>query len=446
MEAHLNLADLLASQGNLNEAVESLQRAVRLSPTLPKAHHNLGFVFAQLGRLDEALACYREALHLKSDYAELLPNLGNTLRDLGRIHEAEACYRDAVRLFPNSAGSHNNLGNILADQGQFDAAQACYLEAVRLNPEYVEAHTNRAHAYLASGDYLRGFLEYEWRLRSKTHATNSSLGPRWRGESLSGKTILIRTEQGFGDTFQFLRYLTLVKERGGRLLLECEPPLVELLSRLSALDRIIPLGSPLPRFDVQCSLLSLPAIFGTALDTVPAKIPYLFPCPELTQRWQAELSMDQGFKVGIAWQGNPKHKRDRFRSIPLRQFRPLAEVPGVRLISLQQGPGTDQLTGISETFSVLKIGPAPEKAQRTFCDTAAIIQGLDLIITVDTAIAHLAGALGVPVWVALPLIPDWRWMRDRDDTPWYPSMRLYRQSAMNHWDDVIRRMAGSFPL
>jgi tetratricopeptide (TPR) repeat protein len=439
--AHLNLANLLVAQGAPGEALDNLRQAVRLLPGLARAHNNLGHALAALGRAAEALDSYREALRLQPHYPELFNNFGNALRELGRNDEAEACYREAVRLAPDSPGGHNNLANILADQGRLDAAQQCYAEAIRLRPAYVEAHTNRAHAYLAAGDYERGFAEYEWRLQSKAHVADAPPAPRWNGEPLAGRTLLVRTEQGFGDTFQFLRFIPLVQRLGCRLVLECEPPLVELLSTCAGIDEIVPLGSPLPPHDLHASLISLPSILKITLRTLPTAIPYLTAPAARAEHWRRELSGLAGFKVGIAWQGNPKHPRDRFRSIPLAEFEPLARVAPVQLISLQVGAGTGQLGNLAGRFTVTDLHCPRDGSRVSFGDTAAIMSGVNLIVTADTSVAHLAGALGLSVWVALPLVPDWRWMLGRGDSPWYSTMRLFRQSADGDWSGPFARMA-----
>jgi hypothetical protein len=252
----------------------------------------------------------------------------------------------------------------------------------------------------------------------------------------------VYAEQGFGDTIQFVRYLPLVKQRGGQVLLECQPPLLSLLAGTAGADRLIAGGAPLPAFDVQVALLSLPGIFGTVLDTIPAAVPYLAADAALVSRWRRELAPVKGFKVGIAWQGSPKHEGDRHRSLALAQFEALARLPGVQLVSLQKGPGSEQVAALAGRFPILNVSDRLD----TFLDTAGVIMNLDLVVSVDTAVAHLAGALGAPIWVALPWTPDWRWLLERGDCPWYPTMRLFRQQQFGDWAEVFERLAAELTI
>jgi hypothetical protein len=256
---------------------------------------------------------------------------------------------------------------------------------------------------------------------------------------------VLHTEQGLGDSLQFIRYAPLVKQRGGTVVVECLRPLARLLARCPGIDRLVVKGSDLPAFDVHASLMSLPALLGTTLATVPADVPYLFADPELVERWRRELAPLPGFKVGIAWQGDPTHPKAGARAIPLRHFEPLARRPGVRLFSLQKGPGTEQLRDVAGHFDVTDFGNRLDEASGPFMDTAAVMKNLDLVITSDTAIAHLAGGLGVPVWVAVPAVPEWRWLLGREDSPWYPTLRLFRQARPGDWEGVFARMATELP-
>jgi hypothetical protein len=267
--------------------------------------------------------------------------------------------------------------------------------------------------------------------------------PPWDGSPLDGRTILVHAEQGLGDTMQFLRYVPLVRRRGGRVILVCQPPLMRLLSRVPGIERLVAWGEPLPEYDVQVPLMSLPGLFGTTLETVPAEVPYLDAEPALVEAWRHRLGSYAGFQVGIVWQGNPRFRFDRLRSIPLAQFAPLARVPGVHLLSLQKGPGRDQLAALPGSFPVTDLGHQLDETTGAFLDTAAVMKNLDLVITSDTVAAHLAGALGVPVWVALHDVPDWRWLLDREDSPWYPTMRLFRQTRPGQWEEVFERIAAA---
>ena len=288
------------------------------------------------------------------------------------------------------------------------------------------------------GRFEQGWPGYEWRWKCKEFGSLPPFHPPlWDGSPLDGRTILVHAEQGLGDTLQFIRYAPLVHQRGGRVILVCQPPLIGLLTRSPGVERLVAQGEALPDYDVHVPLMSLPGLLGTTLESVPADVPYLDAEPQLVEAWRHRLGSYPGFKVGIVWQGNPKFRLDRRRSIPLAQFAPLARVPGVHLFSLQKGPGAEQLAAVTDRFPVTDLG----RRLDDFMDTAAVLKNLDLVISVDTAIAHLAGALGIPVWVALPFVPDWRWLMDREDSPWYPTMRLFRQARPGQWEDVFQRIA-----
>jgi hypothetical protein len=292
------------------------------------------------------------------------------------------------------------------------------------------------------GHFEQGWPSYEWRWKCKEFGSMPPLrAPLWDGSPLDGRTILIHAEQGLGDTLQFIRYVPLVQQRGGRVIMMCQPPLMRLLAHCPGIERLIPHGETPPEIDLHVPLLSLPKLLGTTVESVPADGPYLDADSDLVEIWRHRLAAYPGFKIGIAWQGNPKFRLDRIRSIPLAQFAPLADVPGVHLLSLQKGAGGEQLAAPERRFPVTDLGCQLDETTGAFMDTAAVMKNLDLVITSDTSIAHLAGALGVPVWVALNDVPDWRWLLNRDDSPWYPPMRLFRQRRTGHWEDVFDRIA-----
>jgi Flp pilus assembly protein TadD len=434
-EAHNNLGIALAARGRLDEAIARYREAIRLAPQIAEVPNNLGIALAAQGKLEEAVASYEAALRLKPDYAEGHNNLGAALGPLGRLEAAEASYRKALQLKPDYAEAHNNLGVALSAQARLDQAVASYREAIRHKPDYAEAHYHIGMAFLLMGHYERGWPAYEWRVKCKHTALPSLPEPLWDGSPLDGKTILLHTEQGLGDTLQFIRFVPLVKARGGTIVVMCPESLGRLVRTCPGIDRLVT-GSELPPFDVHAPLLSLPGILGTTLATLPADVPYLFPDPALVERLRQQLASSAAFKVGIAWQGNPQHPNDRNRSLPLACFEPLSRVEGVQLVSLQKGPGTEQLGAVAGRFPVTDLGSGCDD----FMDTAAIVKNLDFVISADTAIAHLAGALAVPVWVAIPFAPDWRWLLHRDDSPWYPTMRLFRQKAWGDWNDVFARI------
>ena len=357
---------------------------------------------------------------------------------------------------PNAVEACTNLGNIHWEEGRCDEALACYDQALCWNSESPETHFNRARLRLLQGDWAQGWPEYECRWKTKECPGWSFPQPQWDGTDLAGRTILLLAEQGLGDTLHFIRYAPLVKQRGGTVIVECQPALIRILSSIEGIDSFVARGLPLPEFDVHASLLSLPGLFHTTVDNLPATVPYVHTDPALIEEWRPKLSQpndqesDIGhrtsnikrvFKVGIAWQGNPLFIGDRHRSVPLLHFASLAKVAGVQLISLQKGAGSEQLLDIAGKFQVLDLGSHLDEACGAFMETAAVMKNLDLVITSDTAIAHLAGALAVPVWVALSFMPDWRWMLRRHDSPWYPTMRLFRQTRRGQWPDVFAEMA-----
>ncbi len=322
-------------------------------------------------------------------------------------------------------------------------ALASFTSAVQAGPEEVLFHWNRAILLLLLGDYEQGLAEYEWRLRRADAPPRVFAQPRWDGSPLAGRTILLYgepTELLLGDTIQFVRYARLLKEQGGTVIVECPRPLLRLLSRCPGIDHLVGRGDPLPAHDVRAHLMSLAYLFRTRVDTIPAPIPYLEADAALVEQWRRELASVSGFKIGIAWNGSSKADAGG-RSLPVTEFAPLAVVPRVRLISLQKGPGSEQLAEVAGRWPVTDLGDRLDETAGAFMDTAAVMKNLDLVVTCDTSIGHLAGALGVPVWVALPKVPYWCWMLEREDTPWYPTMRLFRQEQWGDWGPVFERMA-----
>jgi Flp pilus assembly protein TadD len=437
----LSLLGLICqAQGRLAEAVCCYRQALRLRPDDAALQGNLGVALARQGRLSEALASFRRAVRLKPEDAQAHCNLGNALREAGKLGQAVACLRQALRLQPDYAEAHNNLGLALTEQGKLDEALVHLEQALTLKPDFVEAHCNRAYVWLLKGDWERGWPEYEWRWKRLAAPPRSLPQPLWDGSPLQGRTILLHAEQGLGDTIQFIRYAALVKRRGGTVLVECQPALVPLLTGCAGIDGLFARGSALPDFDVQAPLLSLPRILGTTLATVPTEVPYLTAEAGLVDFWRWELRAWPGFRIGIAWQGSPAHQADRCRSVPLAQFAPLARLPGVRLVSLQKGPGREQLAGFSARHALVDLGNRLDETAGAFRDTAAVMKNLDLVISADTAVAHLAGALAVPAWVVLPFHADWRWLHGRDESPWYPTLRLFRQDKPGDWEGVFHRL------
>jgi tetratricopeptide (TPR) repeat protein len=439
--AHFNLGNVLREQRLLEQAAASYRQAIHLKPDFAEAHKNLANVLKDQGQLDEAEACYDEAIRLKPDLAEAHFNLGNILLDGGRLEKAEVCFQEALRLMPALVEAHTNLGNVFKHQGRFAIAEACFLEALRLKPEFAEGHFNLSLFWLLQGNYVQGWPEFEWRRRTIDQRPYSCPPPTWDGTALDGQTILLQAEEGLGDTLQFVRYARLVKEKGGRVLLQCQPALASILAGCPGIDQLVPRGTPLPAYQVSAPLLSLPLLFGTTLETIPAPVPYLAVDPARVEHWRARLAAIPGFKVGICWQGNPSQENDWRRSVPLVQFAPLAAIPGVCLVALQRGAGLEQMGRAAEQLSIVDLPGRSEDPAEGWLDTAALIQALDLVISIESAVAHLAGAMAAPVWVPLAFMPAWRWLLDREDSPWYPTMRLFRQPQAGNWTAVFERVA-----
>ena len=484
VEAHNNVGNALYKQGKTTEAIYYWREALRIRPKYPPAYNNIGVALQAQGRLEEAEACLREAIRLNPNYAQAYNNLGELLRQQKQDAEGRKCFRTALRLQPSYAAAcnnlgallasedklpkaaacfrrasqlrsdfaepYNNLGNVLLRQGRLDEALSMYEQALTKDQNYAMARVNRALFWLLKGNWRQGWPEYEWRshvcdatspcagLAPAKQARGLSEKPRWDGTALAGRTLLVTVEQGLGDTLQFIRYVPLL-EREGSIVVQCVPAMQRFLASCAGVTQLVSQGEQLPHFDVQAPLISLPGLLGATPENVPAEIPYVHAEPALIQNWRKQLAPMTGFKVGIAWQGNPAHAGDRQRSLTLKHFSCLAEVEGVKLISLQKGHGVEQLREGAGQFQILDLGSHVDE-NAAFMDTAAIMMNLDLVISSDTAVAHLAGALGVPVWLALKFVPDWRWLLDREDTPWYPTMRLFRQKRDRQWQDVLERM------
>jgi Flp pilus assembly protein TadD len=438
--AHNNLGLAFHNQGRFDEAVLCYEQVLCLTPDDAEAHNNLGNSLLAQGKEAEAAASYQQALQLQPNYAEAHNNLGNILRQRGDLVDAVAHLERAVKLRPDLAQAHFNLGNALQDLGELTQAMLTFEEALRRKPDFAHAHYNLSLIQLLLGDYERGWSEYEWRWQTPDFHPLPLQQPLWDGAPLGAKTILLHTEQGLGDTFQLIRYAPLVKERGGTILTVCSPELLGVLSGCPGIDRLLTSEDTLPAYDVHAPLMSLPLLCGTTLANIPAAVPYLVVDAERVGRFRKQLAEASGLKVGLCWQGNPAYKNDRLRSAPLAEFGPLAEVPGVHLVCLQKGPGQEQWDSIVGKWPTVDLPARVAEPSEGWVDTAALISALDLVITVDTAVAHLAGALGVPVWVALPFRGDWRWLLGREDSPWYPSMRLFRQTECGDWAGVFQRI------
>lgn len=434
-EAYSNLGNLFRGQHRFDEAIDELHRAIEIDPNSANAYSNLGNVLRDKGQWDEAIAACRRAIEIAPNHGDALNNLGNALDAKGESDEAIAALRRAIQLSPNMADAHSNLGASLRNKGKLDGAMASCRRAIELQPQLAEAHHNLALALLARGEFDQGWREYEWRWKCEGFPSPrwAISRPDWDGRPLEGRTILLHAEQGFGDAIQFARYVPMVAKRGGKIILECRPELQGLFQNQDwpgVLRVIIPGDAP-PTFDCYAPLMSLPRIFGGGLGNIPGSTPYLRADAKNAGHWRERLGEHSAAaKIGLVWAGSPTHMNDRNRSIDPEKLAPIMRMAGVQLFSLQKG---------TAAHSEMKIIDWTDELH-DFADTAALISNLDLIIAADTAVAHLAGALNKPVWVLLPFAADWRWMLERADSPWYPSMRLFRQTRARDWDSVIERV------
>jgi tetratricopeptide (TPR) repeat protein len=427
-----NRGTALQALGRLEEALASHDRAVALLPRSAEAHFCRANALRVLGRAHDALAAFDAALSQNQLYGPAWANRGNTLLDLGRAAEAVEAHQRALATMPRNARYYVNLGNAKRETGALKEAIADYEQAIYLQPTLAEAHWNK-------GEYAAGWREYEWRKRMPHPVGDRTYPfPPWRGEDLSGRRLLVHWEQGLGDTIQFCRYLPLLKAQGAQLLFAPQKGLAHLMRGLGA--EIVDAESPDLVADFHVPLLSVPLLLGTNADTIPAGLPYLVADSARVAAWRGCLPAE-GLRIGVCWQGGIG-PQDVGRSIPLKMFASLASLPGVQLFSLHRGIGEAQLADLPKVIAF----PALDAGADAFADTSALIKGLDLVITSDTAVAHLAGALGAQTWVALKQVPDWRWLLGRHDSPWYPGMRLFRQSSSGDWDGVTASIMAALKL
>ncbi|MFI4935467.1 MAG: tetratricopeptide repeat protein [Caulobacterales bacterium] len=434
-EAHSNRSRALADLGRREEALASSERALALGLDTPGARFNRGNALKALNRLAQALASYDDAIALEPGYAEAHSNRGSVLKDLDRLDEALASYDQAIALRPADAEAHTNRGNTLRSLMRLDEALASYERAIALNPAAAEALYNRGLVLLQLGRFEEGWRLYEARKRLREPIGRAEFAaPLWLGDfDIAGKTILLWSEQGLGDTLQFCRYASLAQDRGARVILSVQPSLLGLLRQLGGPTlQVIAAGTPAPAFDCHCPLMSLPLAFGTTLETIPAKLAYLTSDAALGEAWAARLGTSAGPRIGLAWRGSPGHRNDRNRSLELETLAPLLSTAR-NWISLQKELNAPEAAWAARSDRLTVYAPA----LMDFPGAAALIDLLDLVITVDTSIAHLAGALGKPVWILLPFVADFRWMQAHADSPWYPSARLFRQRRAGDWTEVI---------
>jgi tetratricopeptide (TPR) repeat protein len=437
-EAYYNLGNTFIISGQLDNAITYYQKALQLNPDHAISYNNLGNAYREKGLLDEAISSYQKALQLNSNLVDAYNNIGVAFQEKGQLDEAITCYQKAIKRNPNYADAYNNLGYILQEKGQLNTAINYYKKALQLNPYLAGAHGHLSLALLLTGDYDQGWKEYEWRWRTKEAYPRGFSQPLWDGTDITGLTILLHAEQGMGDTIQFIRYAPSVAQRCGKVIVECHRELTSLLRNVEGVHQIISRGEQLPAFDTHCPLLSLPLFFDTTLENIPARIPYVTVNPVLVQEWRDRIQYDDSrLRTGLVWAGAPRHKENRNRSCSLELFSALGQLKNITFYSLQKGAAAQQAKNPPQEMNFIDL----TQEINDFSDTAALIENLDLVISVDTSVAHLAGALGKPVWTLLPFSPDWRWLLNREDSPWYPTMRLFRQPSIGDWEPVITKVA-----
>jgi tetratricopeptide (TPR) repeat protein len=432
-----SLGRLHCRKGAFREAVEWCRRAVVLAPHRHEIYNLLGYALINAGDYRAAVEVYRRALALKPDSAYSIYGLGYFFERQGDLASAAESYRLVIKLDPRLADAHLHLGITHFLQGDLGKATECFERVREVAPDNTEARTFLGHIHLLQGNLPLGWSEHEYRWSTPHFLRDRRKLPQplWQGEPLGGSRILLHAEQGLGDTLQFVRYVPLVRARGGNVVLEVQTRLHRLLARIPGAGDVIRRGEALPEVDWQCPLLSLPWAFGTELNSIPAQIPYVHPDAAQVEAWGKRLA-GNSLRIGLAWGGSPTFPHERWRSIPLEQLAPLTQLEGTTFYSLQMGPQASQVKHLGSRVHLIDL----QDEQEDLADTAAIVANLGLVISIDTSVAHLAGAMGRPVWILLHKSPDWRWLLDREDSPWYPSARLFRQSTLGNWRDVVARV------
>ncbi|MDZ4848585.1 MAG: tetratricopeptide repeat-containing glycosyltransferase family protein [Pirellulaceae bacterium] len=429
--------------GGVAQAHQMYRQVIEKIPHHANAWCYLGIALHDLRRYREAIEAYEKAIAINPHFPIAFNNMGNSLRYDYRPEEAEQAFQKALAFDPNYLSAHKNRGTLHAWQGNYDLALESYAQAKKLSPEEAETHRNLGVIYLLKGDFKRGWPEYRWRWKCAEASQVNYLQPKWTGESLSSKTILLYSEQGLGDAIHFIRFAAVLQERGARVIVHGPPALTALLRKCRGIDAYVPNSLPIEQpFDYHCSLLDVADLLSIDDSNIPMPKGYLQPPEYLMGYWKQWLQSNapMGLRVGLVWQGNRDHMADIFRSFPLKTYERLGKIDGIQFISLQQGYGVEQIKEWTGIKPLIELPEGTDVSSGAFMDTAAIVSQLDLVITSDTSMAHLAGALGRPAWVLLNKMPDWRWLLDRDDSPWYSSLRLFRQSEQGNWADVAAQV------
>ena len=445
--AYIYLANIEVKKNNHEQAVAHYHKALELDPNNFDAYYHLGCTLKKIDNMHLAIEKFRTARKINSTHIGNLFELANTFNILNQTDKAIDLYMNILEINPNIYAALYNIGYTLKKQGHLKEAVDIYERILKVKPDYALAHFSLAVASLALGDFQRGWQEYEWRWKTYNEVPKQFTEPVWNGSDLCGKTIFVYAEQGLGDTLQFVRYLKVIKEQGATVIFETQRPLKSLLSLCPYIDHVITKYDQLPKFDFHIALMSLPLILDTRIETIPSEMPFLYADEDLVDYWQEKLKNDTHFKIGICWHGNGRYTRKALqlaiqaKCVPLQSFAPIAAIDGISLYSLQKVDGTDQIKKMDNVFTLHTFDLDFDQIHGRFMDTAAVMQNLDLIISVDTATAHLAGGLGIPTWILLPKQADWRWMCTKTDSPWYPTMRLFRQSKTGNWNNVIQTIA-----
>lgn len=448
-KAYINLGTAYEKTNNQTEAVAAYQKAAQLDPESFDNQHRLGNLFRSLEKLEDAVEPYRKAIELQPHNVHIMMDLANTLHMLNRNEEALELYKNVLEINPNIISALYNFGFTLKKLGHLERAMDVYQQVLARKPDYAHAHFSLSSIYLTLSNFEQGLEEYEWRWQTYNESTKKFNCPVWEGQDLTNQTILMYAEQGLGDTLQFIRYAKILKEQYSniRIIFESQTPLVPLLQQQPYIDQVIARGGKTAPFaHYQIPLMSIPRIVKTRLETIPADIPYLQGNTNLAQSWKERLPSDNNLKVGICWQGNARYSTQSLRravaakSVELELFAPLASLKGVTLYSLQRIDGDDQISNCAFKDKLIVFDESFDQENGRFIDTTAVIENLDLIISVDTSIAHLAGALGKPTWILLPKHTDWRWFLNRTDSPWYPTVQLFRQQNAGQWEPVIKQL------
>jgi Tfp pilus assembly protein PilF len=423
--------------GNLKQAEILCKKSIKKNPTHSKAFYLLGTIYLKLKEYDIAIEYFSNALQSDNNNSDIYFNLGFVYTEKGHHDEAIKYYKKALQINPDNSDVCNNIGMALLEKGKPKESLNYFQKTLEMNPALVDAHANMSLAFLLLGNFEQGWKEYEWRLKSRDYVGRTFSRPLWDGSDISGKIILIHTEQGLGDAIQFIRYIPFVVEHEATIIVECQKELVTLFQNITGIKQVVARGKPLLHFDFHCPLLSLPLIHGTTLETIPVDIPYITANASSIQEWKNKVNNNSSkLTIGLVWAGSPTLKRSHLKECPLKMFFPLTHNEDITFYSLQKGKAAEQANSPPDGMNLID----NTDEFHDFLDTAAFIENLDLVISIDTAVAHLAGAMGKPVWTLLPFVPDWRWMLNRKDSPWYPTMRLFRQPSPGDWKSVINNV------